>query len=208
LLAVTDTAQLDVLGLEWAQSVRWTPLTAFFVLASAWWVKGPLFILIGALRDVTARRLLPLTALTALGSVLLADLLSSTVKQLVDRPRPALSVDSIQPAVTTPPDPSFPSGHTTTAFAAAVAVSVLHPKLRVPMIAIAALVGLSRVYLGMHFPLDVMAGAVLGTAVGLTMGFAARAALTSAPWKRSSRIASRRSSPATTPSRAETYSGS
>jgi undecaprenyl-diphosphatase len=177
MLHINDMLQLDVLALETAQGFRWEPLTAFFILVSASWVKGPLFIAIGAMRDMTQRRLLPLTALTAATSVLLADLMATLIKGLVDRPRPAMTTSSIDPAVVTPTDPSFPSGHTTTAFAAAVAVSVLHSKLRVPLLGVAAMVGLSRAYLGVHFPVDVMAGALVGTGVGLATGLAARAAL-------------------------------
>jgi undecaprenyl-diphosphatase len=182
MLYVSDVIQLDVLALEMAQALRWEPLTAFFVLVSAWWVKGPLFIAVGAMRDVTQRRLLPLTALTAATSLLFADLMATLLKGLVERPRPEHTASSIDPAVATPTDPSFPSGHTTTAFACAVAVSVLHPKWRVPMIGLAVLVGISRAYLGVHFPIDVMAGAVVGTMVGLLTGLAARAALVQ--WRR------------------------
>jgi undecaprenyl-diphosphatase len=182
MLVVNDLIHLDVLALESAQGLRWEPLTAFFVLVSAWWVKGPLFIAIGAVRDVSLRRLLPFTALATGVSLLLADLAATVLKDLVERPRPELTASSIDPAVATPADPSFPSGHTTTAFACAVAVSVLHPKLRVPMMGVAALVGVSRAYLGVHFPVDVLAGAVVGTTVGLVTGFAARAALRE--WRR------------------------
>jgi undecaprenyl-diphosphatase len=172
---VNHMMQLDVLALEQIEGLRWGPATALFVLASAWWVKGPLFVAIAALRDVTHRRWLPLTAACAAASLLLASLLSDLLKQLVERPRPELTDGSIDPAVATPDSPSFPSGHTTTAFAAAVAVSVLQPRLRAPLMAVAALVGVSRAYLGVHFLIDVMAGAALGTAVGLGVGLAARA---------------------------------
>ena len=65
-----------------------------------------------------------------------------------------------------PDNPSFPSGHSATAFAAATAVAIVSPRLRVPALAIAAAVGLSRVYLRVHFPLDVVAGALVGAGLG------------------------------------------
>ena len=68
--------------------------------------------------------------------------------------------------VAIPGNPSFPSGHSTTAFAAATAVAILSPRLRPLAFGLAAAVALSRVYLRVHFPLDVLAGAVLGAAVG------------------------------------------
>jgi len=58
---------------------------------------------------------------------------------------------------------SLPSGHSTTAFAAAVALGALFPRLRVPMFVLAAAVAISRVIQGAHYPSDVLAGAVLGT---------------------------------------------
>ena len=75
-----------------------------------------------------------------------------------------------------PASPSFPSGHATTSFAAAAAVAILVPRLRVPAFALAALVGFSRVYLGVHYTLDVLCGAVLGTLIGVGIALAARRA--------------------------------
>lgn len=71
---------------------------------------------------------------------------------------------------------SFPSGHTTTVFAAAVALGALFPRARAPLIALAAVVGATRILLGAHYPSDVIAGAVLGSLFALAMvkAFAAR----------------------------------
>ena len=57
---------------------------------------------------------------------------------------------------------SFPSGHTVTAFALALSLSLFLPRWRWPLLVIAALVGLSRIVLGQHYPSDVLAGALLG----------------------------------------------
>ena len=138
-----------------------------FVLLSAAWVKGPLIVACGACADVRARRMLPLTAATGAVALGVGAALSGLVKELVDRARPAFADPAFNALVSTPDTPSFPSGHATTAFAAAAAVGALHPRLRVPLFLLAALVGFSRVYLGVHFALDVLAGAALGTAIGL-----------------------------------------
>ncbi|MFS8038191.1 phosphatase PAP2 family protein [Xanthobacter sp. AM11] len=71
---------------------------------------------------------------------------------------------------------SFPSGHSTTAFAAAVALAALFPRARVALIALAVPVAATRIVLGSHYPSDVIAGAAIGTAWALWMVkvFAAR----------------------------------
>lgn len=61
----------------------------------------------------------------------------------------------------------FPSGHTSRAFALAAIMAKLYPRWRVPLYCGAALIGFSRVYVGAHYPTDVIAGAILGTAVSL-----------------------------------------
>jgi undecaprenyl-diphosphatase len=66
-----------------------------------------------------------------------------------------------------PKDASFPSGHTAGSFAAAVALSCFYPKDAPLLLGTAAAVGVSRLYLGMHFPGDVLAGAALGTSLGI-----------------------------------------
>ncbi len=166
--------ELDHLLLESVQTIRWSPATALFVLASAWWVKGPLLVLLGGLGDVRARQRIPLTAVCATASFALACVVSAVLKEAFDRPRPETADPSLVAAVATPSNPSFPSGHALTAFATAVVVSALHPRLRWPALALAALVALSRVYLGVHYALDVVAGAALGIAIGLVVVRVAR----------------------------------
>jgi undecaprenyl-diphosphatase len=68
-----------------------------------------------------------------------------------------------------PPDQfSFPSGHTITAFAVAVSLSLFYPSLAVGLLFCAASVAASRILLGMHFLSDVIAGAFIGTALAYT----------------------------------------
>ena len=66
-----------------------------------------------------------------------------------------------------PVDSSFPSGHTAGSFAAAVALAAYYRKDRPILLGLAGAVGVSRVYLGHHFPSDVVVGAGVGTAIGL-----------------------------------------
>ena len=64
-----------------------------------------------------------------------------------------------------PSSRSFPSGHSATAFAFATGLGHVSPAAAVPLHALAALVAYSRVHTGVHYPADVLAGAVMGTAL-------------------------------------------
>jgi len=68
-----------------------------------------------------------------------------------------------------PTDKSFPSGHAQTSFGAAVYLSLIYPKAAPLFLTLAALVGLSRIGLGVHFPSDVVVGAAIGS-VGSIVG--------------------------------------
>jgi undecaprenyl-diphosphatase len=160
--------------MEAVQSLRWQPLTLLFVLASAWWVKWPLFALLGACGDARCRRRLPAAAASALAAAGLAGIAVSLLKGYFERARPPVTDPTLDPIGVIPTSTSFPSGHSATAFAAAVAVGVVSPRLRKPLLTLAVLVAASRVYLGVHYATDVLAGSLLGAAIGLSIGLAVR----------------------------------
>ena len=164
----------DRVLLEALDGLRWQPLTVVFVMLSAWWMKGVAFVAVGAVGDVRARRPLPVASLVAAVSVGIGSLVVALLKETVDRPRPAHADPGIDTVVGTPGSPSFPSGHTATAFAAAAVVGAFYPRLRWPLYGLAALVGFSRIYLGVHFTLDVVAGAILGLSIGLGIVWVAK----------------------------------
>jgi undecaprenyl-diphosphatase len=165
--------QIDQSAVEHAAELRWAPLTALFAFASVWWIKGPVFVVAGLVRDVR-RRMVPVTALAVGASLILADLLSGAIKEAVDRPRPPRADPAFDAAIAVPASPSFPSGHATTTFACAVAIAILVPRLRWAALGVAAVVGCARVYLGVHYGLDVLVGAALGTLIGATVALVAR----------------------------------
>jgi len=77
-----------------------------------------------------------------------------------------------------PPDQfSFPSGHTITAFAVAISLSMFYPSLAIGLIFCAVSVALSRILLGMHFLSDVLAGAVIGSSLAVGSVYLARLVL-------------------------------
>ena len=96
-----------------------------------------------------------------------------TIKHVVGRARPTLleAVGSFAFHPLSWPNSyaSFPSGHTTSAFAAATALSLLAPRWRVPWLAAATAIALSRVVVGQHYPTDILAGAALGTVVTMAV---------------------------------------
>lgn len=93
-------------------------------------------------------------------------LLVQAVKRTVGRPRPARGA-SVAALITVPDRFSFPSGHACAAMAVALGFAHAFPALTVPLVVLAALVGASRVVLGVHYPGDVLVGQALawGTAL-------------------------------------------
>jgi undecaprenyl-diphosphatase len=109
-----------------------------------------------------ARHLAWLVALGAGG----AALVTQAFKRVLKRRRPTTGIAGFQALVANPDAFSFPSGHTAATVALAVAWAGEGTALGSLAAGFAALVGFSRVYLGAHYPLDVMAGGVLGLLVG------------------------------------------
>jgi undecaprenyl-diphosphatase len=110
-------------------------------------------------------------------ATLVTSIVVDVLKNVFDRARPPESDPSLGSLVAIPDNPSFPSGHAATAFAAATALAVLCPKLRPWALGLAAAVALSRVYLRVHFPLDVLVGGLLGAALGALAGYVALSAI-------------------------------
>lgn len=106
----------------------------------------------------------------ALVCVVDAYVLNTAIKLVCRRARPQM--EGLPPLAPTPTRLSFPSAHTATAFAGAFAYSRLGLPAK-PLYGLAAATALSRPYLGLHYPSDVVAGAALGTAVAMGLEAAA-----------------------------------
>ena len=87
------------------------------------------------------------------------------LKNLIERDRPCWIDTTVPLLVKSPSSYSFPSGHTFDGFAASVSILLYNRKAGIAAIAVAVMTALSRMYLFVHFPTDVLASVILGTAV-------------------------------------------
>lgn len=159
-------------------------------LGRSGWVLTPLAVLLLILALVSSRvldrasRLLLTAVAVRVGYVFTAiavpGLVVTVVKRLIGRARPYSwergGPFDFVPLTWKVEYASLPSGHGTTAFATAVAVGALFPRLRLPMLALAALIALSRVAVSAHYPSDVIAGGCIGAlgAIAVRNWFATR----------------------------------
>ncbi len=125
-----------------------------------WYSLGALLVAFGGSRgDV---------AFGAAGSAAIVGIfVFKALKKLSHRPRPCEYQTHCWAKVLPPDKFSFPSGHTMTAFSIALVVSYFYPSLEGPLYFLAISIGVSRIVLGMHFLSDVLAGAIIGSALGL-----------------------------------------
>jgi undecaprenyl-diphosphatase len=102
-------------------------------------------------------------------AVAVSDWASIGLKAVFDVERPSMRYAKPNPLVTPPLDGSFPSGHAATSFAAATVLSFARPRWAPAFFLLALAIGFSRVYVGVHYPLDVVGGAVLGVVVATAL---------------------------------------
>ena len=114
-------------------------------------------------------------------AILVAEGISGALKLWVARDRPPLADPDPETLVRLPVTHSFPSGHATVSFACATVLALAVPRLRAPLFLLAALIAFSRVYVGVHYPFDVVAGAVLGVLIAIALRMLARALRRSEP---------------------------
>jgi len=114
-----------------------------------------------------------ITVLLLILTVTVSDQLSSSLlKPFFDRIRPCSDLTDVRLLVGCGGGKSFPSSHATNSFAIAFLISGFYRKAAPYIFIYAALVAYSRVYVGVHYPSDILFGAILGSAVGLLMLFA------------------------------------
>jgi undecaprenyl-diphosphatase len=115
-----------------------------------------------------APRLRPIAWQVVVALLLTQAVVDLGVKPFFARPRPFAAVATSRVVGHhRPPTYSFPSGHAALSFASATVLAFGMPRLKAVWLALAALIAFSRVYIGVHYPLDVACGALLGVAVGV-----------------------------------------
>ncbi|MDL2261789.1 phosphatase PAP2 family protein [Methanimicrococcus sp. OttesenSCG-928-J09] len=97
-------------------------------------------------------------------AILLSCSITWIIKEIVDRPRPyiMLGLSAADILIHTDPTVSFPSGHAASAFTTAAVVSYYFRKWLILVLTAACIAGLARIYLLVHYPSDVLAGAIIG----------------------------------------------
>jgi undecaprenyl-diphosphatase len=152
----------------WISTHRVASLDGFFVALGTVNRLGAIWIVLAVAIGIAMRRSFAWTAVLAVLTALTtfaADSASFGVKDLVHRTRPFVAHPEIHPLYTVHSS-SFPAGHAATAFAGAVLLSYVAPRLSPLFVGLAIAIGFSRVYVGVHYPGDVIAGAAIGAAVG------------------------------------------
>ena len=161
--------RFDEQALVWiAEHMRSSLLDPFMKVYTQLGDTGMLFIVLGlVLLLFKSTRKAGFSALCAMLIGLVV--VNFTIKPLAARARPWLVIQDFVNLVPEKDPNSFPSGHTNAAFAFALALCMSAPKrwMKIAAVCAAALMGLSRLYVGVHFPSDVLVGALAGSLCGL-----------------------------------------
>lgn len=113
-----------------------------------------------------SRGIVQTIGIASAASLLLSHLPVAIVKKLYPRKRPYIALIETKVPANPLEDHSFPSGHTTAIFSVIIPFILFMPQLAFVLLPIAISVGLSRMYLGLHYPSDVLAGCLLGSSAG------------------------------------------
>ena len=161
------TIPMDESGImEWFSGIHGTLLDPAMVGFSYSATAGLVWVAIGLLLIYRGNRMGGLAVIiSVVAALIVCDLL---MKPIIDRPRPFDELD-LDVLIHLPDTSSFPSAHTATAFAGAVSLLRIGKRLLLIGIAYASAVGLSRIYVCVHWPTDVVAGAVIGAAIAVVV---------------------------------------
>jgi len=157
---VTDSSIL-----AWLAAHRSVPLDSVMHALTFIGKGGAVWIILAAARAAIDRRFAMAAWQTALAVLLAWAIASGVLKPLVHRPRPSAEIATFWPGPERPATYSFPSGHAATSAAGAAMLAFAWPGAGAGLWALAIGISCSRLYLGAHYPSDVLAGLLLGWAV-------------------------------------------
>ena len=162
--------QLDGNILLWIQEyIRNDFLTPIFKFITSLGDEGYVWIAIAIvlLFVKNFRKVGLMVGASLLGSLVFNNMI---VKNIVARPRPYRMIETLTILIPEPGEYSFPSGHTSSSFAAGVVLYLMLPKkYGIPAMVLAFLIGISRLYVGVHYPTDVLGGMVMGTLIAVSV---------------------------------------
>lgn len=165
-----DFFQLDGNILLWIQEyIRNDFLTPIFKFITSLGDEGYVWIAIAIMLLFVKnyRKVGLMVGASLLGSLVFNNML---IKNIVARPRPYRMIETLTILIPEPGEYSFPSGHTSSSFAAGVVLYLMLPKkYGIPAMILAFLIGISRLYVGVHYPTDVLGGMVMGTLIAVAV---------------------------------------
>lgn len=139
------------------------------IATNDWFLRGVLAVII-LLMLVFGKKQGRIAVVFCLATVALADLLSAQlIKPLVGRIRPCHVVENVHLLVNCSQGLSFPSSHAANTFSLALFLSGIYPRLRWLLFSFAAIVSYSRIAVGVHYPFDVLVGALTGVTAALVV---------------------------------------
>jgi undecaprenyl-diphosphatase len=166
-VASSALADLDRDLFTWVVEHRAAPFDWLFVVLSVIGQAGLVWIALAPLLALRAGKPVLFTTLVTAATVWTADLLAVGLKGVADRERPYEMIPAADPLLRWDVSSSLPSGHAATSAAGAVILAYLIGRGGLWLGLLAVAIGFSRVYIGVHYPLDVLAGAAVGGVVGL-----------------------------------------
>ena len=159
---------IDDRAAVWIATHRFAPLNDIFVWLGYLDKVGAVWVVLAVIVGVTLRLGVIPTATLALlagAATFAADSACFGLKDVVERARPFVAHPQVDPLYVVHSS-SFPAGHAATAVAGATLLSYIAPRGLLGFFLLAVAIGYSRVYVGVHYPSDVLAGALVGAVVG------------------------------------------